>query len=135
MKTLFPLIGLTTLGACCVVFASITQKPDTAAAVWITQEAAPTLKAATLSTLKSTPFLNLLHWESVFSPTCTGKAAELPTEGGMSAPPVLVADDYETALEVRSMRSAGYTLAECCKVFGASTDTECEAIERAYYAE
>lgn len=134
MKTLFPLIGLTTLGACCVVFASITQKPESPAALWVKQTA-PTLKAATLSTLKNTPFLNLLHWDSVFSPTCAGKAAELPTEGGMTAPPVLVADDRKTALEVRSMRSAGYTLAECCEVFGADTDTECEAIERAYYAE
>ena len=39
----------------------------------------------------------------------------------------------ELALEVASMRSAGYTLAEVCDACGAATDTECERIAALYY--
>ena len=38
----------------------------------------------------------------------------------------------EMAMEIASMRSAGYTLAECCSVYNATTDAECERIERLY---
>lgn len=42
--------------------------------------------------------------------------------------------EMEMAMEISSMRSAGYTLGECCEVFGAATDMECERIERLYNA-
>lgn len=38
----------------------------------------------------------------------------------------------EMAMEIASMRAAGYTLAECCTVYNATTDAECERIERLY---
>lgn len=40
----------------------------------------------------------------------------------------------EMAMEVASLRSAGYTLGECCEIFGATTDLECERIELFYNA-
>jgi hypothetical protein len=38
----------------------------------------------------------------------------------------------EIALEVSSMKAAGYTLAEVCAAIGATTDSECEEIEALY---
>lgn len=38
----------------------------------------------------------------------------------------------EMAMEISSMRSAGYTLPECCEIYNATTDTECERIEHLY---
>lgn len=39
----------------------------------------------------------------------------------------------EQRLELHSMRSAGYTLAECCEIYGATTDVECYQVARDYY--
>lgn len=38
----------------------------------------------------------------------------------------------EIALEVSSMKAAGYTLSEVCEAIGATTDSECEDIEALY---
>lgn len=39
----------------------------------------------------------------------------------------------ELALEVASLRSAGYTLAEVCTLCDAVTDTDCERVAALYY--
>lgn len=58
---------------------------------------------------------------------------ELPATGGLQAAPIQRDPATETKLEIHSLRSAGYTLEECCEIYNATTDIDCHAIERDYY--